>query len=83
MADLKSGDRKRSLYRAPSISVGRYIALSGAKRAHTPGQETLLTPVGPDNSTAVIWWKSLGEVAGDGGEQVKNQESYISHGAEG
>ena len=44
LADLKSGDRKRSLYRAPSISVGRYIALSGAKRAHTPGLETPSTP---------------------------------------
>jgi hypothetical protein len=37
-----------------------------AFRAEYPGVEIPLIPDEPDNSTPVMWWKGLGEVAGDG-----------------
>ena len=32
-------------------------------RGRRPGVENPVTPDGPDDSTAVMWWKGLGEVA--------------------
>jgi hypothetical protein len=56
----------RPLFNPLEIPGQIYVLVLVQKGGYPRGADTAIAPVGPDNPTAAMWWKGLGEWACDG-----------------